>query len=124
LRLLLDTHSALWWLGRDRRLSVVAAQAIEAADSHVALSAVVPWEVSIKRASGKLTAPDAYLSLLLQGGVEPLPIALEHALAVAELPQHHRDPFDRMLVAQARVEGLAIVTGDPAFSAYDVPVIW
>jgi PIN domain nuclease of toxin-antitoxin system len=90
----------------------------------VLLSAVVPWEVAVKRPLGKLEVHEGYVELLLDTGMVPLPVTFEHAQAVEHLPLHHRDPFDRMLVAQATVEDAAIVTRDGAFAAYGVPVVW
>ena len=88
------------------------------------LSAVVVWEIAIKRAVGKLPVDHRYLSLLLESGAEPLSISLAHARAVEELPLHHCDPFDRLLVAQAAAESAAIVTNDHRIRAYGVPVLW
>ena len=90
----------------------------------VLLSAVVVLEISIKRSLGKLRVSDEYLDLLLGAGVQPLPLSIAHASAVEHLPRHHRDPFDRMLVAQASVEGAAVVTRDDAMRQYDVALIW
>ena len=88
------------------------------------LSAVVVLEISIKRSLGKLRVSDEYLDLLLGAGVQPLPLSISHASAVEHLPWHHRDPFDRMLVAQASVEGAAVVSRDEAMRPYDVTLIW
>ena len=88
------------------------------------LSAVVVWEIAIKRSLGKLEAPDDLVATLTGAGAQPMPITLEHVAAVEELPPHHRDPFDRLLIAQALEERAAIVSGDPALGDYDVPVIW
>lgn len=88
------------------------------------LSAAVIWEVAIKRATGKLDAPAGFAKLLLDAGVDPLPITIEHAEAAGALPMHHGDPFDRMLVAQAQIEQAAIVSADPNLRAYDVRVEW
>jgi PIN domain nuclease of toxin-antitoxin system len=82
------------------------------------------WEVAIKRATGKLRAPSQFIPLVLATGVDPLPITIEHAEAAGALPLHHRDPFDRMLVAQAQMEDATIVSADPALRAYDVRVEW
>lgn len=82
------------------------------------------WEVAIKRSLGTLEAPDGFADTLLGGGALGLPVGLQHAAAVAELPWHHRDPFDRILVAQAQLEGAVLVTRDEAFAAYGVPVAW
>jgi PIN domain nuclease of toxin-antitoxin system len=90
----------------------------------VILSAVVVWEVAIKRSLGKLEAPDGFADMLVDAGADPLPINLDHARAVRELPWHHRDPFDRLLVAQARHEQVSIVSGDERLAAYGVRTFW
>jgi PIN domain nuclease of toxin-antitoxin system len=84
------------------------------------VSAASIWEIEIKRATGRLTAPDDVGERALEEGYEPLPISFEHALAAGRLPAFHRDPFDRMLVAQARVEGLTLATSDPEIARYDI----
>jgi PIN domain nuclease of toxin-antitoxin system len=123
-RLLVDTHAALWLLDEDKRLSRSAEEALTRPSNEVLLSAAVVWEVAIKRSLGKLDAPDGFAEVLLNGGAAPLAISLEHAQAVHSLPWHHRDPFDRMVVAQASLEDAAIVSGDERLGAYDVPVVW
>jgi PIN domain nuclease of toxin-antitoxin system len=123
-KLLLDTHAALWFLAGDDRLSETARRHLTDDSNRVLLSAAVVWEIAIKRALGKLTVPDEYLTLLLSAGVTPLAVSVEHAGAVAQLPPHHRDPFDRMLVAQATFEGAALVSGDAALRHYGIPLIW
>lgn len=120
MRLLLDTHVLLWWLADDRALRRAARAAIGAEDSDVFVSAASAWEISIKRALGKLKAPTDLEDQLGRGRIEPLPITVGHALAAGALPPHHDDPFDRMLVAQARTEDLVIVTRDPRFALYGV----
>jgi PIN domain nuclease of toxin-antitoxin system len=122
MKLLLDTHSILWWLG-GVRISPEARDLIEDGGNLALVSAASVWEVAIKRSLGKLTAPDGFATAVVRNGFEPLSISSEHADALGELPQHHRDPFDRMLVAQARLEGLTIVTRDPSFDLYDVNVV-
>jgi PIN domain nuclease of toxin-antitoxin system len=124
LRLLLDTHAALWFLARDSRLSATARDQLIDADNRVFLSAAVVWEVAVKRSVGKVTVPSEYVSILLDLGAQPLAIGIDHAAAVERLPWHHRDPFDRMLVAQAQVEQATIVSADDALAAYGVSVIW
>jgi PIN domain nuclease of toxin-antitoxin system len=124
LRLLLDTHAALWWLAGDERVSEVAAAHLTDETNLVLLSAAVVWEVAIKRALGKLDSPESLERTLLGAGVQPLPISLEHAAAVEHLPWHHRDPFDRILVAQAMTERAAIVSTDGALSPYAVNLLW
>ncbi|HEX5307506.1 MAG TPA: type II toxin-antitoxin system VapC family toxin [Solirubrobacteraceae bacterium] len=124
MRLLLDTHTALWLLADDRRLSEHACELLDDPRNEAVLSAVVVWEVAIKRSLGKLDAPDGFADLLLGGGAAPLPIAIDHARAVRRLPWHHRDPFDRLLVAQAQHERLAILSADEQLAAYGVRVNW
>lgn len=124
MRLLLDTHAAVWFLAADPRLGAGARSAILAQSNQTLLSAVVVWEIAIKRALGKLPVDQRYLQLLLDHGAEPLPISLDHARSVEALPPHHADPFDRLLVAQARAEGATVVTQDPRIAAYQVPVLW
>jgi PIN domain nuclease of toxin-antitoxin system len=124
LKLLLDTHAALWYLRADERLSETAKRRLTDETNYRLLSAVVVWEVAIKRSLGKLEVPDEYLPALLDAGVQSLAISIEHAAAVERLPWHHRDPFDRMLVAQATVENAAIVSADERLAAYGVELIW
>jgi PIN domain nuclease of toxin-antitoxin system len=123
-KLLLDTHAALWLLSGDERLSENAGRELTDDGNQVLLSAAVAWEVAIKRALGKLVVPDEYLRILLDAGVRPLPVSLDHAAAIARLPPHHRDPFDRMLIVQATMEGAAVVSRDAAFQPYGVPLVW
>jgi PIN domain nuclease of toxin-antitoxin system len=121
-RLLLDTHVLLWQLD-DRKLSATATEAIDAA-TELLFSVVSFAEIGIKIAVGKLAdRREVYDDLLVQGGIRTLGLTPDQGLAVADLPLHHRDPFDRLLISQARSEGLTIVTADPHFARYDVPVI-
>jgi PIN domain nuclease of toxin-antitoxin system len=122
-KLLLDTHTILWWLGADPRLGPSARAAIARAGAEAGVSAASIWEASIKRAAGKLSGPDL-ASAVRAAGLPFLRIDERHAKLAGELPLLHRDPFDRMLVAQAMVEGLAVVTGDPDIARYGVPVVW
>jgi PIN domain nuclease of toxin-antitoxin system len=108
----------------DERLGRRGEQVLKDASNEVLLSAAVVWEVAVKRSLGKLNAPEDFAELLLDAGAAPLAVSIEHAEAVAELPWHHRDPFDRMLVAQADLEQAVLVTGDERLHAYDVRVIW
>ena len=124
MRLVLDTHVALWVLAADERLSPRAAELLGDPAQEVLLSAVVLWEVSIKRSLGKLVAPDGFADRLLEAGAVGLPVTLEHARQVEALPWHHRDPFDRMLVAQARLEGASVLSSDAALRAYEVALEW
>ena len=124
--LLLDTQAFLWWVGDDPRLSTRARRAIT--DSSSFLSVASCWEMAIKAALGKLEIPrpiDRFIQQQLEvNGFSLLPASLEHVAAVAELPFHHRDPFDRLLAAQARREDLAIVSADPVFRKYGVKRVW
>lgn len=125
MRLLVDTHAALWSLAKDARLSQAAERALRDADNNeVFLSAAVVWEVAIKRALGKLEAPSDFRERWLLAGARGLPIGLAHAAQVEHLPPHHRDPFDRLLIVQAMLEDARIVSHDPAFAAYGVPLVW
>ena len=124
MKLILDTHAALWWLDGDERFGSAATQYLADATNQVLLSAAVVLEVAIKRSLGKLEAPDDFAPTLLGAGAQPLPITLQHAAAVADLPWHHRDPFDRMLVAQAKIEQAGLVTRDDALASYDITTVW
>jgi PIN domain nuclease of toxin-antitoxin system len=123
-RLLLDTHAALWWLADDERLGSDADRQLSDETNRVLLSAAVVWEVAIKRSLGKLKAPSELATTLVGAGAQPLPITLEHAAAVEALPWHHRDPFDRMLIAQALHEGATLVSQDETLDQYGVPRVW
>ncbi len=125
MNLLLDTHALLWWLADAPELSTNARHLIANPDNQVHVSAVSGWEIGIKQALGKLEVDTEELAgAVREGGFEALPVSFEHGLRAGALPSHHRDPFDRMLIAQAQAEGLTIVTRDPAFSAYDVTCAW
>ena len=123
MRLLLDTHALLWWLADDPALSGGARDAIAAPGSSVFVSAASAGEISIKRAIGRLTAPVDLEAQIGASRFDPLPITVGHALAAGALPRHHDDPFDRMLVAQAMVERLIIVTRDARVGLYGVDVL-
>ncbi len=120
LSLLLDTHALIWAV--DGCLSRKAQAALEEAGA-VVVSAATIWEIEIKRALGKLQAPDHMVELVDESGFERLQITFEHARAAARLPLLHGDPFDRMLVAQAHAEGLTLASADAALERYDVPVL-
>ena len=124
MKLLLDTHAALWWLSDDSRLGDTSAQLMTDASNQVLLSAVVVWEVAIKRSLGKLEAPGDLAATLLGAGAHALPIGVDHAEAIGELPWHHRDPFDRLLIAQAQIERAVLVSDDEALAPYGVPMLW
>lgn len=121
MRLLLDTHVLIWW-DEGARLSAKARSAIETADQ-VYVSAVSGWEIAIKTSLGKLRPSRTISEAAAESGFEELPLRLRHAEALARLPALHRDPFDRMLVAQAQSDRLTIVSRDRALAAYDVPII-
>ena len=123
MKLLLDTHILLWWLADDPRLPRSAATAIADGESLVAVSAASAWEIAIKRAAGRLEAPDDLLGAIEANNFGSLSISPAHALAAGALPAHHADPFDRMLIAQARAEGLTVVTVDGRFSDYNVELL-
>ena len=120
MNLLLDTHVLLWWLANDERLGAKARRAISSRDDLVVASSASIWEIAIKRAAGKLDAPGDLLDVIGGEGFEALAITFEHAMEAGALPRHHADPFDRMLVAQARIERLVIVTADRRLSRYEV----
>jgi PIN domain nuclease of toxin-antitoxin system len=124
LRLLLDTHVWLWWLGDDRRLGRRARQALANPRSEIYVSAASAWEIAIKEALGKLRVKKADLEAeIAANGFLELPIRTRHALLAGRLAPVHEDPFDRMLAAQAQVEELAVVTSDPVFGRYGVAVL-
>jgi PIN domain nuclease of toxin-antitoxin system len=122
--LLLDTHALLWWLADDPALSPVARGAIATGPTRVFVSAASAWEMSIKHAQGKLESPDDLEAQLITHRFQPLPITVAHALVAGRLPRHHGDPFDRMLIAQAQLHQLTVVTHDPRFQPYGVPILW
>ncbi len=123
MKLLLDTHVILWWQRDDRRLNQAARRAIADADL-VWVSAISVWEVTIKVALGRLRLAEPFGVLLAADDFTALPLTLAHAEALAALPPHHADPFDRALVAQARVEGATLVSHDRALEPYGGAVIW
>ncbi len=125
MKLLLDTQVVLWWTHDSRRLSETARELVGDRRHDILLSAVVAWEIAIKRAIGKLEVRPALVAeLLADGGATELAVSVAHSAEVERLPMRHRDPFDRLLVAQARIEGAVIVSSDEALRAYDVPVSW
>ncbi|HUL80427.1 MAG TPA: type II toxin-antitoxin system VapC family toxin [Vicinamibacteria bacterium] len=118
MRLLLDTHAFLWWCTDDPRLGEIERRAIRNGANEVLLSAASVWEMAIKQALGRLRVPEAPSLAVERLGIGRLAVAFEHAEATASLPPLHCDPFDRLLVAQARVEGLTLVTRDPSIRSY------
>jgi PIN domain nuclease of toxin-antitoxin system len=124
-RLLLDTNVAVWLLlGVRDRVSTSAVEALGDTTNDVALSAASVWEIAIKRSLGKVTLPDRWTAALQRLGFDPMPVTAVHAAAVEGLTWHHRDPFDRLLVAQASVERCALVTADRRLAEYRVETLW
>jgi len=120
-RLLLDTHVLIWATANPERLTQRLRHALAMPGNTVFVSAASVWEIAIKRALGRIVFPLEELDIVLaRAGFEDLPIAASHAIAAGGLPRHHADPFDRMLIAQAQVEDLTLVSEDTAFGAYDV----
>lgn len=128
MRALLDTHVFIWWLLDDPRLSPRARAVLQQGDNEILWSAASSWELAIKIARSKLRLPGplgSYLpAKLREQHITPIPVEHAHAFAVAELPPHHRDPFDRLLIAQARAEGVPLVSNDRQLKAYDVDLLW
>ncbi len=123
MNLFLDTHILLWWLDDSPLLSAKAHSSISDVDNLIVLSAVVIWEIRIKQALGKLKIAPEFYNVIKQQGFEILSITPDHAYAVGNLPMHHRDPFDRMLIAQALLEGFTIMTHDGIFKKYEIPIM-
>ncbi len=123
MKLLLDTQALLWWLADSPELSQEARTAIGDGNNTVFVSAASAWEMEIKRALGKLRAPQNLADTLAAERFVELPVRIVHTFGLRSLPPVHRDPFDRLLAAQARIERLFVVTSDPVFARYQVPVI-
>ena len=122
MRLLLETHALIWWLAREP-LSKEAEAAIAAPENEILVSAASVWEAEIKVAAGRLHLSGELIDGIEESRFAELPVRSDHGRAAARLPLHHRDPFDRMLIAQARLEGLTLVSRDPTVPLYDVPVL-
>ena len=123
MKILLDTHILLWWLADDEHLPAPAAATIADPDTEVVVSAASAWEISIKQAAGRLDAPDDLLDAVAANDFGTLPITADHAMAAGRLPAHHADPFDRMLIAQAQIEELTLVSVDSRLSDYEVELL-
>ena len=127
MRLLLDTHTFIWWDTDPDKLSVIASRFLHDEEHELFFSVASAWEMQIKLQLGKLKL-DIPLAEMIEAqrvnGLEILPIALSHVLALGELPTHHRDPFDRLLIAQANAEGATLVSKDSVFANYSVDVVW
>lgn len=128
MKLLLDTQCWLWWFAQPERLNKEAITQIADEANELWLSVASIWEIGIKVAIGKLPLPDPldiYISSrMAQLGVRSLEITVSHALRAAALPLHHKDPFDRMLIAQAQIEDMTLVSADSMFNQYDVSLLW
>jgi PIN domain nuclease of toxin-antitoxin system len=121
--LLLDTHAFVWWDLEDSRLSEIARAAIADPENRIVVSAASVWEISIQRMIGKFAFRNDTLRALDGSGFEPLDITPRHADAAGSLPLHHSDPFDRLLVAQSKLESLVLVTQDRQLAVYGVPIL-
>ena len=125
MRLLLDAHAFIWWLTADPSLPSAARTMIAAPEGIVLVSAATIWELAIKANLGRLDLGGADLvAEIPANGFAELPVSARHAQAAGALPRHHDDPVDRMLIAQAQLEGLTCITRDPAFAHYDVQTLW
>ena len=128
MRILIDTHALLWAMTGDVQLSAAARQAYLNADNDLFLSAVSFWEICLKVGLGKLSLSEGWSNAVEQelkaNGIQWLPITVGHCLGIVKLPFHHRDPFDRMLVAQALTEDMSIMTADKQLSRYSIPCLW
>jgi PIN domain nuclease of toxin-antitoxin system len=122
-RLLLDTHVLIWWLEGNERLSRETAAVLRETSS-IFVSAVSAWEIAIKSELGKLKLPGPLEEGLDHYGFLQLAVEFRHIMALRDLPLHHRDPFDRMLAAQTKFEGMVLVTADRRFTPYGIPVLW
>ena len=123
MNLLLDTHILLWWLSDPEKLTPEVRSLIRDGNNTVYVSSVVAWEIAIKKSLGKLKAPDNLGEIIREENFTPLNITVSHALNITSLENHHADPFDRMLVSQAQIESLTIVTRDANISKYPVTMI-
>ncbi len=123
MNLLLDTCVLLWWFDDPTLLSEQALTAIKDQDNKIIVSVVSAWEIAIKKALGKLESPENLKEMITDSEFELIPINYEHAWQVKDLPPHHRDPFDRLLVSQATIENLTLVTRDPKLKPYNVPIL-
>lgn len=124
MKYLIDTHVILWWLNNDKRLKESLRQILASPKEHLYLSIATAWEISIKHKTGKLSLKTTLENCFEQAKFATiLPITLKHLLALSSLPLRHRDPFDRLLIAQAKEEGLIILTNDPKFEEYPVKIL-
>jgi PIN domain nuclease of toxin-antitoxin system len=128
MKVLLDTHTFLWWITDHPQLSPRVREIIRDGNNELFVSAATGWEITIKAKLGRLQLPDEPQRFILEqlslNAIQSLPIQMSHALHVFTLPDHHRDPFDRILISQAQLEGLPILTADPQIALYQVEIIW
>ena len=128
MKVVLDTHAFLWWITDDDRLSPDARSIIANRENELFLSAATCWEIAIKAKLGRIHFPgklDSFIAKQLElSDIYSLPIHMSHALNVYNLPNHHRDPFDRLIIAQAQLEKMSILTMDPQIARYGVKVVW
>ena len=128
MKVLLDTHTFLWWITDHPQLSPRVREIIGDGNNELFVSAATGWEITIKTKLGRLQLPDEPQRFILEqlslNAIQSLPIQMSHALHVFTLPDHHRDPFDRILISQAQLEGLPILTADPQIALYPVEIIW
>lgn len=128
MKFLLDTNTFLWWTTNDNQLSRKASKLIKNSDNDIYLSSASCWEIAIKHNLGKITLPENLESFIAEqlfiNHFEPLQIEIQHALNVANLPYHHKDPFDRILVSQSQISELTLITNDRLIKQYDVNVVW
>jgi len=121
---LLDTHAFLWWLSEPEKLASELIAVVSTPENEILISTAVLWELAIKRSIGKLSSTLNFAHAARQSGFEILPISVEHIDATEALPRHHRDPFDRILVAQAQIEHAVLITRDPELLRYPVATYW
>ena len=128
MKVLLDTHTFLWWITDDPKLSLRVRGIISDGENEIFISAATGWEIAIKSQIGRLKLPDEPQRFILEqmkiNGMKSLPIEMRHALHVSTLPTYHQDPFDRILIAQAQMEDLPVLSADPEIGKYEVTIIW
>ena len=124
MKLLLDTHTFIWWQEESNTVPIRVKRLIKNPKNSIYFSVVVAWEIAIKKSLGKLKTPEDVKEAIAENRFLTLPITIDHALAVQHLPHHHKDPFDRLLIAQAKIENLTLVSRDAHFKRYDVETVW
>lgn len=123
MNLLLDTHIVLWWLSDSSKLSKKSRSIISDTNNFIFVSVATGWEIAIKKSIGKLDAPNDFSKALQVNAFQPIAITLEHAELAGSLPHHHDDPFDRMIIAQSKIENFAVLTHDKHFKLYDIELL-